>query len=264
MMDLPENPALKAFVQQINLEFVLAQVLLRRQTPGFELRHLDDRARPEDDLRLVEPGAVRELAQFTAGGAFRPLKSAPNLRAGWRVNAPDEAALADVLNMLYPGAVADLFAAESPDPPVTSYREFVGRQTGMYRIAAKLDDLQAGRMIRSGCDARFCLKRRLWSVEGLAPDAPEAKSAIPCLEPCAVLLEFARITMRLEQAEKVGVPIGAEEAETLIAALENALDHPNPAVREGDVSSPLNPRRTHLALQKIREALRLVSIPDQP
>ena len=41
------NPALEKFVAQLGPELVLAQVLIRRRSAGYELRHADDRARPE-------------------------------------------------------------------------------------------------------------------------------------------------------------------------------------------------------------------------
>jgi hypothetical protein len=72
----------------------------------------------------------------------------------------------------------------------------------MYRITQMLDDAQAREVIRACCNAGCCLKRRLWTVESLAPDAPAEKSEIPCWEPCAILLESARKAVRVEQAEK--------------------------------------------------------------
>jgi hypothetical protein len=72
----------------------------------------------------------------------------------------------------------------------------------------KLSDEQAR---SSACCESVCLKRRLWSIAGLAPDASDAKSAIPCLEPCAIMLEFARKAMRLEQEEKANLALGPSE-----------------------------------------------------
>lgn len=247
------NPALSAFTAQIREELVLAQVLIRRTPPGYELRHAADRAAPEAELRTVALEKLREVAQFTAGGAFRPLKSAPNLVTGWRLKARGDAALEQALNRLYPGAIADWFAAQSPNPPVTNYREFTQRQTGMYRITQMLDDAQAGRVIRAACHPRFCLKRRWWTVDGLNPDSAGEKSLIPCLEPCAILLEFARTAMRLEQEDKLNVALPALELETLIAALQSALKHGDGGVREAELNSPDHPRRVELLLEKLRE-----------
>jgi len=191
-----KNPALAAFVAGFETELSFAQLWIRRMERGFELRHVADRDCDSAMLRLLGENDIRPLAQFTADGAFRPLKSAPNLQRGWRAAPRDEEALYLALNQLYPGAVADWFAAQAPQPPVTSYREFTGRQTGMYRVTTHLGDAAAGAVIQACCHKDFCLKRRLWTVEGLAPDAAAVKSAIPCLEPCAILLESARKTAR--------------------------------------------------------------------
>src|SRR5262249_19269665 len=124
------NPALDAFVAQIGSELPLAQVLISRQPRGFELRHVADQGKPDKDLKLIGPSELRTLAQVTANGAFRPLKSAPNLQTGWRTIAHDTAELDVALQQLYPNAVADWFAARQPAPPVTNYRNFTNRQTG--------------------------------------------------------------------------------------------------------------------------------------
>ena len=47
------------------------------------------------------------------------------------------------LEGLYPGAVADWYAVQSGTATVTSFREFVERQTGMYRRVSELEDPQA-------------------------------------------------------------------------------------------------------------------------
>ena len=187
-----ENPALREFAAQIENEFTLAQVLIRRDGSRYELRHAEDREVAPESLRLIQVDEARSLAQFTAAGEFRPLKSAPSLRRGWRMPLAGGVELEAALSRLYPGALADWRAARTARPPVTNYREFVNRQSGMYRITAKLGDAEAAEVIQRACDKKLCLKRRLWTVAGLEPDPAPEKSVIPCLEPCAVLLESAR------------------------------------------------------------------------
>jgi hypothetical protein len=244
------NPALRQFAAQLGDAFVLAQVLVRRQDQGFELRHVDDRSVDARQLRELAPEALRTLAQFTADGAFRPLKSAPNLASGWRTVAADVEQLGVALERLYPGAIADWFAACGPVPPVTHYREFAARQSGMYRITTRLDDAQAGRVAVACCDARFCLKRRLWTVPGLEADEAGAKSVIPCLEPCAVLLEFARKAVRLEQEDKMTLELSSGEVATLQETVRLALESKT-AGREADFSQPGNRRRIRLLLARL-------------
>lgn len=246
------NPALAAFCTQLGTELVLAQVQVRRQPSGFDLRHVNDRGSVVDSLQPVPVAGLRALANHTAAGEFRPIKAAPNLRSGWLCRVTSETELEAALNQLYPGAIADWFAAQQPALPVTHYRAFTARQSGMYRITTMLPDAQAAQVIRACCDARFCLKRRLWTVDGLAPDAAEGKSLIPCLEPCAVMLEFARKAVRIEQEEhKPVITLAPSEVTSLLAALDNSLAHPPPGQREADLAAADNPRR----LQLLRERL---------
>jgi hypothetical protein len=232
------NPDLAALAAGIQTELLFGQVLIRRANSGFELRHAADRASESGRLRLLAENEIRAWAQFDSSGAFRPLKSAPTLPAGWRIMARDEQALGTAVNHLYPGAVADWFAAQSAQPPVTSYRQFTARQTGMYRITTLLEDAAAGAMMRACCHPDFCLKRRLWTVGAEGCDEPSEKSVIPCLEPCAILLEFARKTARLEQqATSAGAPAPSGEAA-------------GSAVAEGDFDAPNNPRRLRYCFEK--------------
>jgi hypothetical protein len=231
-----ENPALKRFLATIGDRLILAQVILRRNGPGCELRQVADEHSPANSLRLLQPAEARELAQFTAAGELRPLKSAPDLQAGWRIVTANSAELEMALDGLYPGAIADWHAAQTAEPPVTHFREFTGRQSGMYRITAMLTDAQAAHVIRTGCAREFCLKRRLWTVHGLPPDAAGEKSLVPCLEPCAVLMEFARTATRVAQAEE--------------------------APREEGVALSENARRMREALEKLQPILKLAGTPS--
>jgi hypothetical protein len=244
-MNTFQNPALKNFLASFQFELVFAQVLICRVGNEFELRHVDDRKSDSENLRPARENELREIAQFAANGSFRPLKSAPNLQTGWRFSTRDQAQLEFALNTLYPGAIADWFAEKFSKATPTNYREFTNRQTGMYRITAMLNDVQAAAMIRACCHKNFCLKQRLWSVDGLETDSLAEKSLIPCLEPCAILLEFARKAMRLEQQ--------AERAAELHSA-ENLSTEQNPEpqgeIREADFENPQNPRRLQLLREK--------------
>ena len=246
------NPALDLFLTVLSHELVLAEVLITRVESGFELRHVRDRTSPAEALSLIPPADLRRLAQVTAAGAFRPLKAAPNLPDGWRAVAATEADLGTALNQLYPGALADWHAVQVGPPPVTHYREFTHRQTGMYRLTQLLNEEQAACVTAACCHPGFCLKQRLWTVASLGPDPPHEKSLIPCLEPCAVFLEFARKTMRLEQETPVPLNLTAGEWSTLQCALETVLRHPADLAREADFNLPSNPRRMALVLEKLK------------
>lgn len=261
-MPADSNPAFTQFLNSFENEIVLGQVCLRRiEGDTFELRHQADAMAETSALRLLAVDELRALAQTTATGAFRPLKSAPNLQRGWRVRASGKEEFERALHHLYPGSIADWFAAGSPNPPVTNYREFTGRQSGMYRVTTLLSDRQAAQMIQACCHVDFCLKRRLWTVAGLDPDSTGRKSMIPCLEPCAVLLEFARKTIRIEQEDKIPEQLSSSEWETLRDLLELALADtstplsPSNHSREADFNVPSNPRRRRLLLEKIEKQL---------
>ena len=226
------NPALEALIARLTPELVFGPVWLRREGAGFRLRHEADRAM--ENLRAVTVEELRGLVQFTDGGAFRPLKSAPTLRRGWECVAHDAAELNAALRHLCPGGVADWFAAQQAVPPAVSYREFTARQTGMYRITTMLTDAQLGSVARAGCHRNFCLKRRLWIVDGLPAESVADKSELACLEPCALLMEFARAVVRSEQQSAEGNKVSGS------AAPGDESD--GAGIREGDFSSPLNPR----------------------
>jgi hypothetical protein len=253
MVSAIPNPALEAFVALVAPELVFAEVLFRQTKDGFDVRHVADR--DVNPLRSVSLAELHGIAQFTERKTFRPLKSAPNLPRGWQFLARNHTELDDALRHLYPGAVADWFAARQSNPPITHYREFTARQTGMYRITTLLDDEQAAQVARACCHRRFCLKQRLWTVEGLPPDGAAEKSLIPCLEPCAILLEFARTAVRLEQNEPFRPPESAEEREALAVSLAQMARSESGETREADFSAPGNPRRAQWLLEKLKPML---------
>jgi len=242
-----------------------AQVRVSRVGSGFELRHRDDVGRADSELMVLGVEALRGWADEAAKGAFRPLKSAPNLRGGWRCRVSDPAGLEAALNDLYPGSVADWWAARHEPGCATSFREYFGRQTGMYRVAQRLTETQAALVFGACCAPRFCLKQRLWEVPGLAPDRVEVTSVIPCLEPCAIALEMGRRAMKLWLEETRTVTLGAGELATLMASLERAVAaEPMTDVREGDLASPAHPRRFQLLLDRLRTELPMsVDVPGE-
>lgn len=193
-----ENPWLRDFLAGDWAEIIIGQILARRSGEGVELRHVDDAGADAGSLKNIRASEARALANFNAAGAFRPLKSSRDLKAGWILRAGTPSEVEEALQHFYPGALPDRFALRATPPPITGYREYVGRQTGMYRITTFLADADLERVIARVCSA-LCLKQRLWTSGEIPTDAIAAKSAIPCLEPCAILLEAARKEVRALQ-----------------------------------------------------------------
>ncbi len=251
---MPEtlDPALKCFLAQLGEEYVWGQLFIQKQAGGFLLRHILDRQLSPNQLRQLHAGELRKMATFTRSGEFRPLRAAPDLQTGWAYESRTAEDLGRALHEIYPGSLADWFATQSSNPPITNYREFVDRQSGMYRITQFLTDEQAASVTLAACAPQFCLKRRLWSVSGIPPENAGSKSLIPCLEPCAILLELARKAARLEQEEKVALELPASDLESIFAAVEALIQRRSETERVADIASATNPRRLQLLLEKFR------------
>lgn len=250
-MPLPTSPALTALLEALKDGLVFVQVFIAPDGNGFRLRHTSDVAVDWAELQPVSLEGLQQLAQFTEAGAFRPLKAAPTLKHGWRSGVSSRGDLELALQHLYPGALADWFAADQNPAPVTHYRDFANRQTGMYRVTQILPDERAAQVAQAGCRTEHCLKRRLWTVPGLEPDAANAKSIVPCLEPCQVILEFARKAMKIEQEDRIDLSLAPSELASIKEALGFAAAHPAPGLREGDVASARSVRRLRLLLAKL-------------
>ena len=133
-----------------------------REDGSFALSHREDTTRA--GLAAYErPEDAAELARFDDAGNYRPLKTAPNLRHGWRLTLENLAALRTALDLFYPGRLAAFFAFEKHELVTTPFRETLGRQTGMYRIAAQIDNPAADELIGNFCRSDGgCLRTILW------------------------------------------------------------------------------------------------------
>jgi sirohydrochlorin cobaltochelatase len=133
-----------------------------RDDGSFMLRHRDDAARSDlADHGHAEDAA--ELARFDDAGNYRPLKTAPNLRHGWRLRLQSLGDLRTAVDLFYPGRLAAFFAFEKQELVATPLRATLGRQSGMYRIAAQIDDPAADELVGNFCRSDGgCLRTILW------------------------------------------------------------------------------------------------------
>lgn len=129
---------------------------------AFSLTHREDAAR--NDLAVYAHAEdAAEIARFDDAGKYRPLKTAPNLRHGWRLVVRDLAGLQLALDLFYPGRLAAFLAWENGMLKTTSLRQTLSRQTGMYRTAAKIRDEEADALVGNFCRSDGgCLRTILW------------------------------------------------------------------------------------------------------
>jgi len=137
-----------------------------RADGAFALTHRDDAGRTDLELQdKVE--AASTLARFDDAGNYRPLKTAPTLRHGWKLTAANLADLRLALDHFYPGRLAAFLAFEREELRTTPLRETLGRQSGMYRIAAQIRDEQADDLVGNFCRSDGgCLRTILWRRDG--------------------------------------------------------------------------------------------------
>jgi sirohydrochlorin cobaltochelatase len=141
----------------------IGQIHIQPTAPGFVLTHGDDVART--DLKIFrEADDALDLAKWDDAGRYRPLKTAPNLRHGWRMELSDLSATARAIEYFYPARLAAARQRQEGSLKTTSLRETLNRQTGMYRVAARISDDQIDRVVGDFCRSEGgCLRTILWT-----------------------------------------------------------------------------------------------------
>jgi sirohydrochlorin cobaltochelatase len=190
--------------------FCFGQILVRKTGDDLVLCHRDDQAR--DDLETFRNAEdAIEIARYDDAGNYRPLKTAPNLRHGWRMELGTREELKHSLDHFYPGRLAVFVAWQRRQLRTTPLRETLDRQSGMYRVAAKISDAQIDDLVAGFCRSNGgCLRTILWKRDqrGAIASAqlptqkfdpaidqalwPESstRAAVPllCQEPCNLLV----------------------------------------------------------------------------
>jgi sirohydrochlorin cobaltochelatase len=193
----------------------IGQVLIRKTSDGkFVLSHWEDDV-PRQVFRSPEDAA--EIAKYDVNGNYRPLKTAPNLRRGWRLEIVDLAGVRRALDYFYPGRMAVFRAWKANQLVTTTLRDTLNRQSGMYRVATKISDRQIDAVVGNFCrSSDGCLRTILWKRDSGGEQAtsqlpPEkfdplhdqtggAATVIPllCQEPCNLLVAECRKVVKGE------------------------------------------------------------------
>jgi sirohydrochlorin cobaltochelatase len=206
--------------------FCFGQILVQESGDNFVLSHRDDDPRnPSDTFR--NPEDAIEIAKYDDVGNYRPLKTAPNLRHGWRMELETEEELKRALDHFYPGRLAVFVAWQKNRLRATPLRETLDRQSGMYRIAAKISDAQIDDLVADFCRSNGgCLRTILWKRDqsgsiastklptqkfdpaydqalwpgSATPATPSNPATVPllCQEPCNLLVAACRKVVKGE------------------------------------------------------------------
>jgi DR2241 stabilising domain/4Fe-4S iron-sulfur cluster binding domain len=143
--------------------FYVGQILVeKREGDGFVLSHHDDASLDQLQKYRDAEDAI-EIAKYDDNGNYRPLKTAPNLRRGWRLELVTLEELRRALDYFYPGRLAVFAAWKGGNLKTTPLRETLNRQSGMYRVAAKISEPQVNDVVADFCRSDSgCVRTILW------------------------------------------------------------------------------------------------------
>jgi len=212
----------------------------------YELRHVDDAGEPASDLEEYnDPLEARTLAKHDDRDRYRPLKTAPSLRTGWRFADLSPTAVVQAVDFFYPATVANWYREREGELDVTHWHEAVSRQSGIYGVVETWDRGEGHEHVdwvaEACCDDSQCLKRREWeyddetdlTVDGGASTTPRdgggatangGDGEFPCREPCSLVVSAARRWTKLEGEESQTyefelTPSEKEQVEEIIDAV---------------------------------------------
>jgi len=161
----------------LTAQFYFGQILVQEATAGrFMLSHRDDKS--VDQLKIFRSAEdASKIAKYDDRGNYRPLKTAPNLRHGWRLELDTPADLRRALDYFYPGRLAIFAAWKGGRLQTTPLRETLDRQSGMYRVGAKISDSQIDDLVADFCRSNGgCLRTILWKRDA---DGTVASTKLP-------------------------------------------------------------------------------------
>jgi hypothetical protein len=143
--------------------FRFGQLSVRKPTTGgFVVSNREDEGRQNLQIFRDAEDAI-EIAKYDEAGYYRALKTAPSLRRGWRLELATIEELQRALDYFYPGRLAVFAAWKSGQLKTTPLRETLDRQSGMYRVAAKISDAQIDEVVANFCRSDGgCLRTILW------------------------------------------------------------------------------------------------------
>ena len=222
------NSIERAFQAALTDRFRFGQILVQKTNGSFVLSHRDDEVRTDLQTFRNAEEAV-EITKYDDAGNYRPLKTAPNLRHGWRLELATLDELRRALDYFYPGRLAVFAAWKNGHLRITPLRETLNRQSGMYRIAAKISDEQIDDVVGNFCRSDSgCLRTILWkrdqestiastklpaekfdpshdqttALKGPGSATPVTGGTIPllCQEPCNLLVAECRKVVKMEGA----------------------------------------------------------------
>jgi sirohydrochlorin cobaltochelatase len=196
-------------------EVIIGEIVATRTPAGpFEVRPRfegpqADPTGASDIKTFTSPAAARNLARYDRLGRYRPLKGAPNLATGWRLQLGNVEEVVQALDAFYPGALATWIAFQQGNLAPVNLRDTLKRQSGMYRVTQKITNAQANEMVGKCCRSDGgCLRTILWRLDAQNPvsSLPLTKfdprvdqlgtieKCVPylCVEACNLLVAQAR------------------------------------------------------------------------
>ena len=202
--------------------FCFGQLSVRKATTGgFVLSHRDD-ASLDQLQKYRDANDAIEIAKYDDNGNYRPLKTSPNLQRGWRLELVTFEELRRALDYFYPGRLAIFAAWKSGNLKTTPLRETLNRQSGMYRVAAKISDAQIDELVADFCRSDGgCLRTILWKRDRngtIASTKLPNEKFDPAFDQAAACSRRPAGEARASHSEAATIPLLCQEACNLLVA----------------------------------------------
>ena len=202
--------------------YYFGQILLTKgESGGFVLLHRDDTSRDPLQTHRDAEDAI-EIAKYDEAGKYRPLKTAPNLRRGWRLELGSVEELIRALDYFYPGRLTLFAAWKIGSLKTTGLRDTLDRQSGMYRVGARISDSQINDLVADFCRSdRGCLRTILWKRDrndAIASAKLPTEKFDPACDQAAACSRRPAHDVPAAHSESGTVPLLCQEACNLLVA----------------------------------------------
>ena len=215
--------AIEEILNGLAVPFYFGQIVVqKREGAAFLLSHRDDEALGQLQTYRDAENAI-EIAKYDDAGDYRPLKTAPNLRHGWRLELATVEDLRRALDYFYPSRLAVFATWKSGYFETTALRDTLDRQSGMYRVAAKISDPQINDLVADFCQSDSgCLRTILWKRDRngvlASTKLPKEKFDPVCDQVTRPCSHRPAGDARTSNSEPAKVPLLCQEACNLLIA----------------------------------------------